>query len=241
MSNLRAGAVTVKPNANPRPRLVLQPASRRSTRHTSTNALKRFFAIADEWELSPLQQCRLLKIPSPQVLDRYRLGQAPRLSATQQERVALLASIQGSLRVDVPGNDRAWAWVHGPRKALPFAGDSPLYFMLENGLPALREVARMLVRPDLCTLRHIIHGGAVMAFADSVGAAATVINLPEDAKGTTTIESKTNFIGGAKEGSTVIATATPVHRGRRTQVWQTRLETEDGKLVAIVTQTQMVL
>jgi 1,4-dihydroxy-2-naphthoyl-CoA hydrolase len=102
-------------------------------------------------------------------------------------------------------------------------------------------VARMLVRADLCTLRHTIHGGAVMAFADSVGAAATVINLPEDAKGTTTIESKTNFIGGAKEGTTVTATATPVHRGRRTQVWQTRLETEEGKLVAIVTQTQMVL
>ena len=104
-----------------------------------------------------------------------------------------------------------------------------------------RVVARMLVRPDLCTLGHTIHGGAVMAFADSVGAAATVVNLPPDAKGTTTIESKTNFIGGAKEGSTVIATATPVHRGRRTQVWQTRLETADGKLVAVVTQTQMVL
>ena len=104
-----------------------------------------------------------------------------------------------------------------------------------------RIVARMLVRPELCTLHHTIHGGAVMAFADSVGAAATVINLPEDAKGTTTIESKTNFIGGAKEGTTVVATATPVHRGRRTQVWQTRLETEEGKLVAIVTQTQMVL
>ena len=104
-----------------------------------------------------------------------------------------------------------------------------------------RVVAQMVVRPDLCTLRHTIHGGAVMAFADSVGAAATVINLPEDAKGTTTLESKTNFIGGAKEGTTVIATATPVHRGRRTQVWTTRLETEDGKLVAIVTQTQLVL
>jgi 1,4-dihydroxy-2-naphthoyl-CoA hydrolase len=104
-----------------------------------------------------------------------------------------------------------------------------------------RVVARMVVRPDLCTVNHTIHGGAVMAFADSVGAAATVINLPEDAKGTTTIESKTNFIGGAKEGTTVVATAIPVHRGRRTQVWQTRLETEDGKLVAIVTQTQMVL
>ncbi|TWC07069.1 uncharacterized protein (TIGR00369 family) [Bradyrhizobium macuxiense] len=104
-----------------------------------------------------------------------------------------------------------------------------------------RVVAKMVVRPDLCTLRNTIHGGAVMALADSVGAAATVINLPEDAKGTTTLESKTNFIGGAKEGSTVIATATPVHRGRRTQVWQTRLETEDGKLVAVVTQTQLVL
>jgi 1,4-dihydroxy-2-naphthoyl-CoA hydrolase len=104
-----------------------------------------------------------------------------------------------------------------------------------------RVVGTMLVRPDLCTLSGTIHGGALMAFADSVAAAATVINLPEDAKGTTTIESKTNFIGGAREGTTVIATATPVHRGRRTQVWQTRLETADGKLVAIVTQTQMVL
>ncbi|MCP3466184.1 MULTISPECIES: PaaI family thioesterase [unclassified Bradyrhizobium] len=104
-----------------------------------------------------------------------------------------------------------------------------------------RVVARMTVRPDLCTLGHIAHGGAIMALADSVGAAATVINLPADAKGTTTLESKTNFIGGAMEGATVVATATPIHRGRRTQVWQTRLETEDGKLVALVTQTQMVL
>ena len=104
-----------------------------------------------------------------------------------------------------------------------------------------RIVARMLVRPDLCTLNHTIHGGAVMALADSVGAAATVINLPDDAKGTTTLESKTNFVGGAKEGTTVVATATPVHRGRSPQVWPTRLETADGKLVALVTQTQLVL
>jgi uncharacterized protein (TIGR00369 family) len=104
-----------------------------------------------------------------------------------------------------------------------------------------KVVARMLVRPDLCTLGHTLHGGAIMALADSVGAAATVVNLPEEAKGTATIESKTNFIGPAGEGATVIATATPVHRGRRTQVWQTRLETEEGRLVAIVTQTQMVL
>src|SRR6266478_4657165 len=104
-----------------------------------------------------------------------------------------------------------------------------------------RVVARMPVRPDLCTLGHIIHGGALMAFADSVGAAATVINLPVVVNDTTTTESKTNFIGGAREGMTVIAIATPVHRGRRTQVWQTRLETEEGRLVALVTQTQMVL
>jgi uncharacterized protein (TIGR00369 family) len=79
-----------------------------------------------------------------------------------------------------------------------------------------------------------------MALADTVGAAATVINLPEGA-GTTTIESKTNFVGPALAGTMIKATATPVHRGRRTQVWQTRLETDAGKLVAVVTQTQMVL
>jgi hypothetical protein len=128
------------------PRLVLQPAGRHTTRHTTPSALKRFFAIADAWELSPLQQCRLLKIPSPQVLARYRLGQAPRLSAVQQERAALVANIHRSLTASTGSKDHAWAWVHAPRKAAPFGGDSPLYFMLENGLPALREVARLLVR-----------------------------------------------------------------------------------------------
>lgn len=104
-----------------------------------------------------------------------------------------------------------------------------------------RVVASLVVREEVCTLGHNIHGGAVMALADTVGAAATIINLPDGAKGTTTLESKTNFIGPAKAGSTVRAIATPVHRGRRTQVWQTRIETEDGRLVAVVTQTQMVL
>ena len=135
---------TAKPH--PGPRLVLQPASRPPARSTGTGALQRFFSIADAWELSPLQQCRLLKIPSPQVLERYRLGQAPRLSAGQQERVALLANIQHSLQGVESPRDRAWAWLNAPQRAAPFGGDSPLYFMLENGLPALREVARMLVR-----------------------------------------------------------------------------------------------
>jgi len=104
-----------------------------------------------------------------------------------------------------------------------------------------KVVARMVVRPDLCTLGHRMHGGSAMALADTTGATATLINLPVNAKGTATIESKTNFLGAAPEGATVIATATPLHRGRRTQVWQTRLETEDGKLVALVTQTQLIL
>src|SRR5471032_473288 len=134
----------------------------------------------------------------------------------------------------------------GPMTPLEKVNSMKLPFAELKGVTFLeaekdRVVARMLVRPDLCTLHHIIHGGAIMAFADSVGAAATVINLAEDAKGTTTLESKTNFIGGAREGTTVMAIATPVHRGRRTQVWQTRIETEDGKLVAMVIQTQMVL
>ena len=101
--------------------------------------------------------------------------------------------------------------------------------------------AKMLVRLELCTAGGFVHGGALMAFADSVGALATVLNLPEEAQGTTTIESKTNFLRGVKAGDTVESTTTPIHIGRRTHVWQTRLETGDGKLVALVTQTQMVL
>src|SRR5271156_3827709 len=111
------------------PRLVLQPAGRRTSRDSTPSALKRFFAIADAWELSPLQQCRLLKIPSPKVLERYRLGQSPRLSAVQQERAALLANIHYSLMQEYETADRAWAWVHAPRENAPFAGDSPLYYM----------------------------------------------------------------------------------------------------------------
>jgi 1,4-dihydroxy-2-naphthoyl-CoA hydrolase len=103
-----------------------------------------------------------------------------------------------------------------------------------------RVVASLVVREDLCTTGHIIHGGALMALADTVGAAATALNLPAGA-GTTTLESKTNFLSAGAVGATLVATATPIHRGRRTQVWQTRIETEQGKLAAIVTQTQMVL
>ena len=101
--------------------------------------------------------------------------------------------------------------------------------------------AQIVVRPEVCTRPATIHGGAIMAFADTLGAAGTVVNLPAG-HSTTTIESKTNFISGAPVGTTLIGEATPIHRGRRTQVWQTRITREsDGGLVALVTQTQMVL
>jgi 1,4-dihydroxy-2-naphthoyl-CoA hydrolase len=105
---------------------------------------------------------------------------------------------------------------------------------------ACRVTARLRVRPNLCTSRHILHGGAIMAFADTLGAIGAFLNLPEGA-GTTTIESKTNFFAAAREGETITAEATPLHVGRRTSVWQTRLTRLDGKPVALVTQTQLVL
>lgn len=103
-----------------------------------------------------------------------------------------------------------------------------------------RIVARMRVRSDLCTDPAVLHGGAIMAFADTLGAAATIANLPDGA-GTTTIESKTNFVAPAPIGTQVIGEATPVHRGRRTMVWQTRVTSEDGRLIALTSQTQLVL
>ena len=101
-------------------------------------------------------------------------------------------------------------------------------------------VAEMTVRQELCTIPEVLHGGAVMAFADTLGAMGTIANLPKGA-GTTTIESKTNFVAPAPVGTRVVAETTPVHRGRRTMVWQTRVSTSEGRLVALVTQTQLVL
>jgi 1,4-dihydroxy-2-naphthoyl-CoA hydrolase len=103
-----------------------------------------------------------------------------------------------------------------------------------------RVVASMEVRPDLCTTGGVLHGGAIMAFADTLGAVATFANLPNGAR-TTTIESKTNFLGAAPAGSRVIGECAPFHRGRTTMVWQTLVRSEAGKLFAVVTQTQMVL
>ena len=104
-----------------------------------------------------------------------------------------------------------------------------------------RIVGTLLVRPDLCTSGKIMHGGAIMAFADALGAIGAYLNLPEGANGTTTIESKTNFLGAAPEGDTVTGETTPVQIGKRISVWQTRITRGDGRLVALVTQSQMVL
>lgn len=103
-----------------------------------------------------------------------------------------------------------------------------------------RVTAELTVREELCTSPAIAHGGVLMSFADTLGALATSLNLPAGA-GTTTIESKTNFFAPAPVGATITAECTPLHRGRRTMVWQTRITNAEGRLLALVTQTQMVL
>ena len=103
-----------------------------------------------------------------------------------------------------------------------------------------RIVGRMVVREDLCTAGGILHGGAYMAFADTLGAVGTVINMPQG-KRTTTTDSSTKFIGAAKLDTTVTGVSTALHRGRTTMVWQTEIRSAEGRLCAVVTQTQLVL
>ena len=103
-----------------------------------------------------------------------------------------------------------------------------------------RVEAVLQVREDLCTQPAVLHGGAVMALADTLGAIATVANIAEGAT-TTTIESKTNFFAAIPVGDTAQAECTPLHRGRTTMVWQTRITRSDGRVAALVIQTQLVL
>ncbi len=121
--------------------------------------------------------------------------------------------------------------------AMPFA--KLMGVRLVEATPT-RVVGELAVRDDLCTANRILHGGAVMAFADSLGAVAAMLNLPEGAA-TTTIESKTNFVGAVRAGDTARGVCEPVHIGRTTTVWQTKISRGDGKLAAVVTQTQMTL
>jgi uncharacterized protein (TIGR00369 family) len=103
-----------------------------------------------------------------------------------------------------------------------------------------KVIAQLAVRKDLCTIGDNLHGGAIMAFADTLGATVAILNMPQGAR-TTTIESKTNFIGGAPLGTRVVGESVPVHKGRTTVVCQTTIRSEAGKLVALVTQTQLVI
>lgn len=103
-----------------------------------------------------------------------------------------------------------------------------------------RIVGRLPVREEITNGTGAIHGGALMAFADTLGAIGTLVNL-SDGMATTTMESKTNFIAPALVGMVLTGEATPIHRGRTTMIWQTRITREDGRLVAIVTQTQLVM
>lgn len=103
-----------------------------------------------------------------------------------------------------------------------------------------RVTAKMIVRADLCTVGGILHGGAIMAFADTLGAVATLVNLPLSTR-TTTVESKSNFFAAAKVGTAIVAECTALHKGRTTMTWQTAIRNDAGKLCAMVTQTQLVL
>jgi 1,4-dihydroxy-2-naphthoyl-CoA hydrolase len=103
-----------------------------------------------------------------------------------------------------------------------------------------RVVARLTVRPELCTAGEIMHGGAIMTFADTLGAVATIVNLAPGLR-TTTIESKTNFLGAARLNTEVVGECTPLHRGKQTMVWQTKVQSAEGRLIAVVTQTQLIL
>jgi len=102
-----------------------------------------------------------------------------------------------------------------------------------------RIVAELEIRPELLTVGGALHGGTLMAFADTIGAAGTVVNLAQG-QHTATLESKTNFFAACKAG-VVRAEATPLHRGKRTQVWQTRVTDQAGKLLSLTIQTQMIL
>ena len=101
-------------------------------------------------------------------------------------------------------------------------------------------LGEVVVTDDLANRNGVMHGGAIMAMADNLGGTATMINLPPG-KTTTTVESKTNFLRPIRVGDTATGRSVPLHRGRTTMVWQTTITRGDGKVAAIVTQTQMVI
>lgn len=122
------------------------------------------------------------------------------------------------------------------RASMPFAA---MIDITATAMSASQAVMTLEWRPELCTADGMLHGGALMALSDCVGATLAYANLPDGANGTSTIESKTNFFGAVTAG-TVVATATPLHVGQSTIVVETELR-QDHRLVAKTTQTQSVL
>jgi hypothetical protein len=106
--------------------------------------LQAFFRVADAWELSEIQQCRLLRCPSAAVLKRYRVGQGPRLTPAQQKRIQIVTGIHAALSKNGMTPDRAYRWIHEPRREIPFRGETPVHFMMDGGVDALVAVAHLL-------------------------------------------------------------------------------------------------
>ncbi|MEM6535633.1 MAG: PaaI family thioesterase [Pseudomonadota bacterium] len=127
---------------------------------------------------------------------------------------------------------------HNLQDAMPFANTLGVKIISAQKNEVVGELT---VRKEICTTGDTLHGGAIMAFADMVGGIGAFLVLPDGASGTTTIESKTNFLSGPPIGTVLTATARPVKTGRRLSIWQTDIRDAAGKAVALVTQTQLVL
>ncbi|MCZ8131952.1 MAG: hypothetical protein O9284_11745 [Steroidobacteraceae bacterium] len=107
-------------------------------------ALQSFFRVTDAWELSEIQTCRLLRCPSVAVLRRYRVGQGPRLTPAQQKRIQIITGIHAALAKNGVTGERAFRWVHEPRRETPFKGETPIHYMMDGGVDALVTVAHLL-------------------------------------------------------------------------------------------------
>jgi len=129
----------VKAVARPAEPVIAQPIA-----ESVPAVLKNFFRVSDSWELSEIQQCRLLRCPSAAVLRRYRAGQGPRLTPAQQKRIQIITGIHAALSKNGLTADRAYRWIHEARKEVPFKGETPVHFMMEGGVDALVEVAHLL-------------------------------------------------------------------------------------------------
>ena len=133
----------VKPVAKPVARSA-EPVVAQPIAESVPTVLKNFFRVSDSWELSEIQQCRLLRCPSAAVLRRYRAGQGPRLTPAQQKRIQIITGIHAALSKNGLTADRAYRWIHEARKEVPFKGETPVHFMMEGGVDALVEVAHLL-------------------------------------------------------------------------------------------------